>query len=280
VAVTECDCPHVVKPEKEKVEATISIKFEIAFPIMLALRVLEPVVSCFPQDQLLAFHLPAQCFSQCVLADAQYGVVSPHDTPPSQLQQPLDAGACGCNVVDVVDVDGTGPRVGSCFKSSPGAGLLGARNSGCQTKMMATIMHITASVTARCTRGSRRSRGVPACRPLKGSQSFRMRGMKKPMAAPRTPVKSAPKTNDQKKSNNTRLLENIVAGSVVVVSVVVVIVFVVVSVEVGLVVCCVGKGGVILKLLIVALPALLPEHTSEPHGGESNHAMVFASLPQ
>eukprot|EP00419_Tripos_fusus_P089235 CAMPEP_0172869750 /NCGR_PEP_ID=MMETSP1075-20121228/89925_1 /TAXON_ID=2916 /ORGANISM="Ceratium fusus, Strain PA161109" /LENGTH=48 /DNA_ID= /DNA_START= /DNA_END= /DNA_ORIENTATION= len=48
-----------------------------------------------------------------------------------------------------------------------------------------------------------------------------MRGMKKPMAAPRTPVKSAPKTNDQKKSNNTRLLENIVAGSVVVVSVVV-----------------------------------------------------------
>mmetsp|Transcript_18375 Transcript_18375/g.35431 ORF Transcript_18375/g.35431 Transcript_18375/m.35431 type:complete len:99 (+) Transcript_18375:817-1113(+) len=98
------------------------------------------------------------------------------------------------------------------------------------------------------------------------------------MAAPRAPVKSAPKMKELRKSNTTGLLENIVAGSVVVV--VVVTVVVVVSVEVGIVVFCGGKGGVILKLLIVALPALSPEHTSEPHGGESNHAMVFASLPQ
>jgi len=92
-------------------------------------------------------------------------------------------------------------------------------------------------------------------------------------------VKRAPKMKEQIKSDSIGLLENMFAGSTVIV-VVVVAVTVVVSVEVGLVVSCRGKGGVILKLLIVALPALLPAHISEPHGGTSNHAIVFASLPQ
>jgi len=106
------------------------------------------------------------------------------------------------------------------------------------------------------------------------------------MAAPNVPVKSAPKTKERKNPKHSSLAENIVAGSVVVVVVVdvvivvLVVVLVVVGVEVGIVVACTGKGGVILKLLIVAFPALLPEHTSGPHGGESSHAMVFASLPQ
>jgi len=114
---------------------------------------------------------------------------------------------------------------------------------------------------------------------------LKIRGTRKEMAAPRAPVNSTPKANEPRKSSSPGLLESIVsgAGSVVVVIVLIVvanIVVVVVSMEVVIVVLCVGKEGVILKLLIVALPAFLPEHTSPPHGGESNHAMVFAALPQ
>lgn len=63
MAVTEqllSDWPFMVEPEKRAVEASIDTKFEIASPIMLLLRVLEPVVSRFPLAQLPTFHLPAQ----------------------------------------------------------------------------------------------------------------------------------------------------------------------------------------------------------------------------
>lgn len=98
-------------PEKKTMEATVGTKIEVASQIMSRIKVFEPVFLGFMLTQLPTFHLPAQCSSQFVLADVQYDVVAPHDIPPSQLQQPVIADACGCNDVDFGNVDVTGPWV-------------------------------------------------------------------------------------------------------------------------------------------------------------------------
>jgi len=93
------------------VEAHFHTKFEMAPQIMLPLRVVEAVVSRFPLAQLPTFHLPAQCTSQCDLADVQYDVLAPQDPPPSQLQQPSGADTCGCTVVDIADIVDAGTSI-------------------------------------------------------------------------------------------------------------------------------------------------------------------------